>query len=29
MVAAAPPPWYSVSGTNIQPMLGVFSQVPS
>ena len=29
MVAAAPPPWYSISGTNIQPMLGVFSQVPS
>ena len=28
-VAAAPPPWYSVSGTNIQPMVGVLSQVPS
>ncbi|MFM1943718.1 MAG: hypothetical protein RI897_2700 [Verrucomicrobiota bacterium] len=29
MVAAAPPPWYSVSGTNIQPMEGVLKRVPS
>ena len=24
-----PPPWYSVKGTNIQPMLGVLFHVPS